>query len=81
MGSIHKLGATAVTVRIAVRNVINLKDIAALMQRLGNGLVGIPGVLALPFTRCIEAVFIDHAHVREVLKLRELEIFFTVSWC
>ena len=45
---VYKLCATAVTVRVAVANILNAPNTAIVFKRLGDGLINIPDLLTFP---------------------------------
>ena len=78
VGAVHKLGTTAVTVRIAVANVVDFPYNAAFVQGFGDGFVDFPDVGAFPFGFGVFTIFVEHVYDGDFFGARQGEVFFTV---
>ena len=65
--------------RVAVRNVINLPNHSALVERFSNLLINIPDVLALPFTLFVIATIINIQDKWKSELPRQCIVLFTIG--
>ncbi len=79
VGPINQLGATAVTVRVAVTDVINPPDNALLVQFLGDLFVGLPDLLALPRTAGVKTAVVEIEDKRKALGFGQGVVLFAVG--
>ncbi|MNQ97078.1 hypothetical protein D3C85_1127090 [compost metagenome] len=80
MRAVHELRAAAVTVRIAVADIIDFPDNATLMEYFSNRLIDLPNILTFPFGFGVVTIFINDMYNGNFLTLCHVEVFFAICW-
>ena len=79
--TVHEFRSTAMTVRVAVTNIVDLPHCSALVKCLSDRFIYRPNVLAFPFSLCVIAVFVDDMDNRNFFTLCHSKIFLAIGWC